>query len=385
MLAVALVLAACGQTPQTAATQTPSASARQTPGITPSSTGSAAPQRFGVLINLGSGNARTYDLTIVGSNAIPLARLQPATRAGIATPGSGPGGAAAIELPYVSTSNRRVYYLDGDSTIKFVALDGSNGSATKVPGATRAHAAFAISPDDQRIAVSVLDYSATPVRVRLYVEDLTTGAHHNEIYASSSNYVWPIGWHTGSLVLAVGSVYSQQGVAWNPYDAAAYHVVDPATADRLATIGSGMSQSGCQPVGPLSNSGTACFVLTQCQGCSNQSENVLDWHGQPLPSAVFSISGQAMGAASPDGRLAICCDASQHVTIRQGAGSTQTTALTGESGDWVCWLDPTHVLSGFVFASQRDQPAVLDLGTGKVTPVGTHGFCAATMPPYPGS
>jgi hypothetical protein len=301
------------------------------------------------------------------------------------TPNTGPGGAPAVDLPYVSTSERRVYYLDGDTSVKFIALDGSKGPATKVPGTAKAHAAFAVSPDDQRIAVSVLDYSATPVRVRLYVEDLTTGAHHNEIFSSSSNYVWPIGWHGGQLVLAVGPVYSPQGMAWNPYGAAAYHLVDPATAERLATIGSGTSATGCQPVGPLSKMGTACFVLSHCQGCPNQSELVLDWHGQTAAGGVFSVSGQAMGAASPDGRLAVCCDASQHITIPQGTGSTQTTALIGGSGEWVCCLDARHLLSGFITASQGNQPAVLDLISGTVTPVNSQGFCAATVPPYPGS
>jgi hypothetical protein len=44
---------------------------------------------------------------------------------------------------------------------------------------------FAVSPDDKRIAVSVLERTveAFPslTRVRLYVEDLTGGGHHVDL------------------------------------------------------------------------------------------------------------------------------------------------------------------------------------------------------------
>src|SRR6266849_6392693 len=100
----------------------------------------------------------------------------------------------ASELPYVSASNSRVYYLEGDREIHFLKADGTSGLVTTVPGSATAHAAFAVSPDDERIAVALLDYSVDPVALTLYVEDLG-GAHHSELFTSTSKYVWPAGWH----------------------------------------------------------------------------------------------------------------------------------------------------------------------------------------------
>lgn len=372
VLVASLLLASCGGQ-STLTTNSPPSTAHASPSAV--TTTQATPQVAGILIDLGSGNAPNYGLTVVRADGTVLATVHPKKRAAILA--SGISAPAAIELPYVSPSATRVYYLDGDETIKFLALDGSTGTVATVPGTTRAHVAFAVSPDDQRMAVSVLDYATTPPTVHLYVEDLG-GANQHEIFSSSSSYVWPIGWHARQLVLAVGSIYSQQGVAWNPYDGAAYHVVDATTANRTATIGSGMSSDGCQPTGPLSSAGTACFVLTPCQGCLGQTLIALGWNGQQLAAGSIQVGGQRMGALSPEGQLADCCDGSGHVIFhRTGA---PPTVLSGAPSDWVCWLDATHLLSGFTISSEQIQPAILDLDSGRVTPVTAKGFCAGTLP-----
>src|SRR4030088_1660068 len=80
-----------------------------------------------------------------------------------------------ISLPQVSASDNRLYYLDGDATVRYLAPDGASGIAHTLPSSHLSHAAFAVSPDDQRIAVTVVDYptvSAGSVHMRLYVEDL---------------------------------------------------------------------------------------------------------------------------------------------------------------------------------------------------------------------
>lgn len=109
--------------------------------------------------------------------------------------------------------------------------------------ARRAHSPRS-SPDDARIAVSVFDYAQRPPIVHLSVGPLTGPL--TEIYASASNYVWPVGWHAGKLVPAAQSrpPFAQQMVLFNPYGARSHHVVDPASAERVATVGNPEDTSG---------------------------------------------------------------------------------------------------------------------------------------------
>src|SRR5437763_1441611 len=80
-------------------------------------------------------------------------------------------------------SNDRLYYLSGDSEVRYLAPDGATGVATHIPGSGHVHAAFAVNADDSRIAVTAVDYSTSPVSVRLYVEDLNGGGNHKDLYS----------------------------------------------------------------------------------------------------------------------------------------------------------------------------------------------------------
>ena len=61
-----------------------------------------------------------------------------------------------------------------------------------------------MSSDDQRIAVAVEDLSATStIGVRLYVEDLSGGGHHADIYATT------ISKGQGGLSVAAGVAFGR--------------------------------------------------------------------------------------------------------------------------------------------------------------------------------
>ena len=64
-------------------------------------------------------------------------------------------GAAALVPPPVSMSNTRVYYMDAQGVVRYLAPNGDAGRATTVPIGPARRAMFAVSPDDQRIAVIV--------------------------------------------------------------------------------------------------------------------------------------------------------------------------------------------------------------------------------------
>jgi hypothetical protein len=69
----------------------------------------------------------------------------------------------------------------------------------------------------------------TLTHVRLYVEDLAGGAHHIDLFSSNSDFVWPVGWHGGNVVVAVGPP-AVQNPAPNPYSAfGGYRLIDPGT------------------------------------------------------------------------------------------------------------------------------------------------------------
>src|SRR5438270_3025102 len=144
----ALVLACAQQGPAGAATPpprsgspTPSATGASS-GATPSPTPAPVTRSYGVLGTSGVGQPN-YSLAIVGSDGKVAATATAAPRSGLQCSGAGP----ILPFPTVSTSNSRVYYLDGNTAVKFLRPDGTLGSATSVPGNGSIGSTFAVSPD----------------------------------------------------------------------------------------------------------------------------------------------------------------------------------------------------------------------------------------------
>lgn len=248
-----MLLAACSQ-PGAGAQRTPAAPTPSTV-IRPSQYAGGVPT-FAVLANnpvVRAPGQTMYTVELVAPNG------QVAARQAASLPSTMPAGLVA-PTPLVSSSDTRLYFLNGDSEVRFLQPDGTMGIATHLPGSGQVRAAFAVSPDDRRIAVSLLDYSTRPIHLRMYVEDLAGGANHVDIFTATNGIAeWPIGWRDGDLVVAVGPI-AVQNIWPNPYNAGnsggpgpndAYHLVDPATGNRLAAVG-----SDCN-FGPLTVAGTA--------------------------------------------------------------------------------------------------------------------------------
>jgi len=337
---------------------------------------------FGILVAFpnGTGPQSTgYDLALVGTDGKVVARVHAATRAFIQTP-----GAAATDLPEVSASSSSVYYLDGDSDVRYVSADGSTGHVTTVPGTKTVHAAFAVTPDNRRLAVSLLDYAVSPPALRLYIEDLRGGTNHAEIFSSRNSWVWPLGWHAGKLVLAAagGPPFSPQGIAWNPYSAPEYHVVDPLDATRLATIGSGDFQRGCQPSGLLTAAGTACYHRTATAGGAGYF-STLDWDGKLGSLRVTTDTWGIAGVTPSGGFLAGCCDPSGTAWI-DGSGGRFSSQLHGDSQTWPCFIDGANILFGFIYPAPNQHAQIINARRNmdgmEPIQVQATGFCAGVLP-----
>ncbi len=215
--------------------------------------------------------------------------------------------------------------------MKFLKPDGTTGQATRVPGGRRSLAAFSVSPDDRRIAVSVLDYSISPLpTLRLYAEDLARGTNHVELPVTASKSAWPVGWHGGKLVLAVGSdqapIFSP-----NPYNALeGYRLVDPSTGTQLAAI-----EPACAH-GPLVAAGTACWFGSD-KGVGIGSWG---WHQQGAPPLHGGAHGQGINSVS--GRSPGRCQllSGHHQPVRHGRPPYFADQRQGAG-----WIDATHLVS----------------------------------------
>src|SRR5258708_29551945 len=114
--------------------------------------------------------------------------------------------------------------------------DRTSGAGTTISVDSSPAAVFAVSPDDSRIAVAVITFPF-PAKTRIYVEDLTGGGHHIDLFSSGTVLEWPVGWHQGHLVIAVGAnAHPQNSYDGFIYGYSGYHVADASTGTRLATV-----------------------------------------------------------------------------------------------------------------------------------------------------
>ena len=374
-LIVVAMTAACGSVPA-ASVQSPNPSPSPNVSAAPTSQrggSTAALSSYAVLLDLFATPGH-YNIAIADSAGNVVARAQGKQRTNIAD---------ALELPYVSVSKNHVYYLDGDQTVQALNVDGAAHTAATIAGSTTTHATFAVSPDDKRIAVGPLDYSVNPVALTIYVEDLG-GAHHSVIYTSNNHYVWPVAWHGGKLVVAYlgpnavpfkskAQLYSNGDLIHYPYGQSPYgginfHVIDPATAARIAII------SGGGASGLLSKAGTAVV-----QGDAD------DWSGNWInfnsPHDYGSFS--AAGSLSPNGQMiAACCPTPGYggnLVIWMHDDATRVLPVKVTGVDWVGWLDDDHVVTGF-YQDGDGTPSVVQISTNAVSPIEAHGIVVAIFP-----
>jgi hypothetical protein len=292
-------------------------------------------------------------VSIVAINGKVVATATPSSPTAVTC---GDAAGAVVPIP-VSTSDDRAYYMDAQGVVRFMTVQGDTGRATTVPTGGGRRSMFSVSPDDQRIAVVVSDYTSSGVAVRLYVEDLNGGANHVDIFSSSGPYgLWPIGWiGTSSLVVAKVPACTQGGgpLSAGPLE---LHVVDPATAARKFTIGG----PSCVIAGSASPAGAVCESTNSAQA------SVVDWTA--VTKRTFAIKSVAPAYLSPDGGAVAL--ATNPTTTLEGVGRTLNMLACG-------WIDSTHVISG---GDIQQQPRIGNVTNGSVIPVAAQGTCAGRLP-----
>jgi len=376
-LTLSFLTVACGAeaTVQPSPSREAAVSSPSAPVVTPvaaaspsaASASSAGARTYGVLVDLLT-TPSIYSANVVGLDGMLWASLRLAKR----TPIVNPTGHAVV-LPYVSTSKTALYMLVGDSDVLSLRLsDGKQAAVMHLAVGTNMEAAFAVSPDDKQIAVSVLDFNRSPVHLLLYTDNLGGGNRH-VIFESDSDYVWPVAWHSGLLVLAHAYGPFEEDIAKaapghdNPYSAISYHIVDPVTADRIYLLGA------CTVSGPLSPAGSGCI-----QG------GTIDWQGNASPPWSTTDWGQVSSAAalSPDGRwIAATVPASpDKMGIWAPDGRVANWVYGPGIRDWAGWLDDQHILTGS-YLNATYQPVVTNPIRGGIDhPVLAFGFYAARLP-----
>ena len=262
---------------------------------------------------------------------------------------------AAYNLPEVSISLTRVYFLDGETSIRSLTPDGAMQEVMDVSAPPNTQVVFAVSPDDTRIAVATITLATTNVADSfhdvMYVEDLRTAANRVDIYSSTTQAEWPVAWHSGELVIGVGP--QDIGGYDTPYGALAYHVVDPSTGRRFAAL-------DCAQ-GLLSPAGTAC-VSGFCSTAATCTDGAVGKQGYDGSKTTFALRAASTpriltafahtAALSPDGaRLAATVvpadpNAASDGTVLIGDGTFST--LTGEGAE-LGWLDDRYVVVGHGF------------------------------------
>ena len=311
LLLVAVLFTACVTVMPRAATVTPSPSPAATPQPSPT------PSRSDFLAVVGGPKNTSVSLvasdgTVLATAAVDLAPFRMHT-----------------QMSWTSTSRTRLYYLNAGSEVHYLAPDGTTGTATRIALGASEQAGFAVSPDDSKIAVAIFTYTALPeaayTGMRLYIEDLNGGGRHADIFSSTTVAEFPVGWTTGHLILAVSEPRCCPAEPGNPYDASAYHVVDPATGSRLFTV----CDQSVGPMGPIEPIGAVCYH-------PGQAPTYQRWDGSPFDApAAIPNPDQFPNAVAPDGsRVA-------------GGQAGFRMVIFGPRGAWN-WLNQTGVVLGWL-------------------------------------
>jgi hypothetical protein len=287
-------------------------------------------------------------------------------------------------LPLVSTSASRAYYLDGASNVRFLKPDGRGGVATQLPNLAGERAVFAVSPGDDKIAVSVFNLTSG---MRLYTAALSQAPAWHQIFATSAFSEWPIGWRANELVLGLGYVAGGQQAcvecSWTPIG---IRLANPDTGAQTASL----CDSLTNPQIPASAPDAAGVLCTTNANPStagpwtSTTTAVVHWDGSAGPT-IPNASGLGgcplRGALSPDGMLIATtrnisdCSTGNTINLFDARGRGQGTAAIGGYRQML-WIDDGNLC----YSTDDDKSSILEINTGRLAAISGPGLCLAVIP-----
>ncbi len=352
LILAAAAMAGCGSPPPSTPTPPPRASSTprlQTP--VPSASAVAVPTGpFAMVVTNSPRQGATYDVVLIGVQGQIVTRVTaklPLIKAN-----------QTVELPLVSASNDLVYYLDGDTDIRSLSPTGATALVKTIAQGSNSILAFAVSPDNQRIAVSLINQATDPNKDsgRGYVEDVADTANHVNVFSNTAAdaFRWPVGWHGSAVVDAVGS--NCRGYGSTAACVSSYHLVSSADGTRVATVCEG---PGTQPANATINvspnglpvsGGVAClktFYYNDPNATNAGYMLAVDWTGHSTTLATADQTGQlpygdcylAPGAA----QMACTANGSQALTLLASGAAPHNL---GRRYNVLGWMDATHMLVG---------------------------------------
>jgi len=309
-------------------------------GSLPSEPSTAPTSALALMLGGSTVDLRNYTVQLVDTNGQVASSVDARFRSAV-TGTCGNDFQVFPAMPMFSTSLGRVYYLDGDTDVRYMTPDGATGLAVRLDGSSQSVAMFSVSPDDRRIAVAVFDYRRHPVASRLYVQDLAGGTRV-DLQSTGAAYRFPVGWHAGKLLVGSDST-PHPGFGFYgplPYNITSLQLLDPSTGSVVATLSSG----SCHPLSSLpSSAGVACATSSLAVGR-------IDWSGN---TTIFANGDAFTGGASlsPDGTQLVTSGTGALLklvsspetgsrTITLGTSYPQAGGYPGDGG----WLDAFHAV-----------------------------------------
>jgi hypothetical protein len=306
-----------------------------------------------------------------GTNTSSVVLVNSAGRT-VATASAKPRFIANVAAPWISVSASRVYYLDGNSDIRWIKPDGSKGLATSIAFKNGQQISFAVSSDDERIAVSVLTYGAplgcgkpctrppTFLGMKLSVGSLA--GSRTMIFDSTQVTEVPVGWYSGSLVVGVIPAFCCQSVTPNPFSITEYHVVNPVGGKRLRTLCPVPTHS----LGHPQREGTLCGT-----GRPNSPLSWQSWDGKSASASTTPAEFTGAAFLAP-GAQKFALDVGGILVSTIQGGPLQFVQV----GPMLGWLDSDH-LAAFRGLGDPDVRVLVDL---RKTGLGVEG-ALTTLPP----
>jgi hypothetical protein len=265
-----------------------------------------------------------------------------------------------INLPLVSASNDLVYYLDGDTEIHSLSPSGTVTLVKTIAQGAGSILAFSVSPDDRRIAVSLINETsdASKDTSHGWVEDLTAPTNHLDLFdnTGTSSFRWPLGWAGAQIVDGAGYQCGGYGYGSTSTNSTpcSYHVINGTTTSRTATLCETPSPPPSTENDYLTVNGLPVTAGVACveseyyynKPTATQNQNTLfavDWSGHQTTYLTSSTNQLDYGNCylAPSGaQMACSANASQALTLL--APKTAPHNL-GRRYNVLGWMDNTHI------------------------------------------